>query len=188
MTLSIREGRILVASPSLMDPNFFRTVVLICRHDAEHGSFGLVLNRRTDVSLGKVLADEASERPEPIWVGGPVDAQCLWVVHRLGEIRSPGDEVMPGVYFGGDPPLLRRLMASQATDPDGHLFRFYAGYAGWGKGQLLQEIEEGAWHVVPAGSAVIFGEAGFLWNELLVRAMLPWDEGRARMFHQATQN
>jgi putative transcriptional regulator len=77
MSLGPAIGHVLVASPGLLDPNFFRTVVLLCRYDAQRGAVGLVLNRPTEVTIGKVLPQLADGRDEPLWVGGPVDARSL---------------------------------------------------------------------------------------------------------------
>lgn len=173
MALAPKAGRLLVATPGLLDPNFFRTVVLVCRHDDQQGTVGLVLNRPTEVYVGKVLPQIAAEREEPLWVGGPVDGRSLWVLHRRGDLEGLEDAVMDGVHFTHDPGVIRRLLASNGADVDGNMFRLFVGYAGWDVGQLEAELAEGAWHVVPTGPETLFGgESERLWHEMMLRSML----------------
>lgn len=176
MKQEVSDGVVLVASPRLMDPNFFRSVVLICRHSPEEGSMGLVLNRPTEVQAGKVLSqvEAARERHEPLWLGGPVDGRCLWILHRRGDLPDPGHEVLEGVYFTGEARVVERVLATNGGDPAGLDFRLFVGYAGWDAGQLDHEVEEGSWAVVPAGAGAVFTDApGSMWREMSVRAMIP---------------
>jgi len=138
-------GRLLVATPALTDPNFDRAVVLLLDHD-EEGSLGIVLNRPTPVDVGDVLepwADLAGE-PSVVFQGGPVSLDAA-----LGIAVIPGGEGPLGwrrvhgaiglVDLEAPPELLAAALGS---------LRIFAGYAGWGPGQLESELEEGAWYVV----------------------------------------
>jgi len=170
----LKPGRLLVASERLFDDNFHQTVVLLCRYDPELGALGIVVNRPTEIVVGGVLPKIAEGRVETLWVGGPVDAQSLWVVHRRGDLVDPGEPVIDGVWFGSSPYLIKRILATTAPDPDGALFRLFVGYAGWDVGQLEAELEEGAWNVVPTGSPTLFaGRPIRLWPEMKLRALLP---------------
>ncbi|MFD1831836.1 MULTISPECIES: YqgE/AlgH family protein [Streptomyces] len=143
--VSSLTGRLLVATPALTDPNFDRTVVLLLDHD-EEGSLGIVLNRPTPVDVGDVLEPWAALAGEPgvVFQGGPVSLDAA-----LGVAVIPGGEGPLGwrrvhgaiglVDLEAPPELLAAELGS---------LRIFAGYSGWGPGQLENELEEGAWYVV----------------------------------------
>ncbi len=143
--VSSLTGRLLVAAPALTDPNFDRAVVLLLDHD-EEGSLGVVLNRPTSVGVGDILASWAALTGEPdvVFQGGPVSLDSA-----LGVAVIPGDEGPLGwrrvhgaiglVDLEAPPELLGPALGS---------LRIFAGYAGWGPGQLEGELTEGAWFVV----------------------------------------
>ncbi|MEE1796663.1 YqgE/AlgH family protein [Streptomyces sp. BE308] len=143
--VSSLTGRLLVATPALADPNFDRAVVLLLDHD-EEGSLGVVLNRPTPVGVGDILASWAGLTGEPdvVFQGGPVSLDSA-----LGVAVIPGDEGPLGwrrvhgaiglVDLEAPPELLAAALGS---------LRIFAGYAGWGPGQLESELTGGAWYVV----------------------------------------
>ncbi|CAM5483557.1 YqgE/AlgH family protein [Streptomyces albus] len=143
--VSSLTGRLLVAAPALTDPNFDRAVVLLLDHD-EEGSLGVVLNRPTPVGVGDILASWAGLTGEPdvVFQGGPVSLDSA-----LGVAVIPGDEGPLGwrrvhgaiglVDLETPPELLGPALGS---------LRIFAGYAGWGPGQLEGELNESAWYVV----------------------------------------
>lgn len=165
-TTSLR-GRLLVSTPGLRDPNFDRTVVLVLEHD-EGGALGLVLNRASRTPVGEVLPawqDIASE-PDVVFVGGPVDpsaAICLGSC-RPGATSEAIQLVTPfvGVVdLDTDPALITHEVA---------YVRIFAGYAGWGAGQLDEEIESDGWFVVDALPGDAFSPMpGVLWPAVLRR-------------------
>jgi putative transcriptional regulator len=188
MELDIAVGRLLVASPVLMDPNFYRSVVLLCRYDPDVGTMGLVLNRPTQIQVGKVLPQVASGREEPLWVGGPVDARSLCTVHVRTDLRHAGEQILEGVHLATDSDLIRRILATTAPDEEGEVFRLFVGYAGWGEGQLEDEIAAGAWRIVPAVAGTIFnGSPLTLWQEMSLRSLLPGSKN-PRSIEQAWMN
>ncbi|CAM5539137.1 YqgE/AlgH family protein [Streptomyces atroolivaceus] len=169
--VSSLTGRLLVAAPALADPNFDRAVVLLLDHD-EEGSLGVVLNRPTPVGVGDILASWAGLTGEPdvVFQGGPVSLDsALGVAVIPGDegpsagsrIRSDGGEPSPGSRIrsdGGAPIGWRRVhgaicLVDLDAPPEllaaalGSL-RIFAGYAGWGPGQLEAELKDGAWYVV----------------------------------------
>jgi putative transcriptional regulator len=159
------RGQLLIASPSLLDPNFRRTVVLIAEH-TEEGAMGVVLNRPSDTAvneaapqLGTLIGDE-----EPVYVGGPVSPAGIVV---LAEFDDPGDAAMIVVDDVGFP--------SAEADFDAlavgvRRARAYAGHAGWGPGQLESELEEEAWIVEgPRREELFFEDAEALWAAVLAR-------------------
>jgi putative transcriptional regulator len=141
--------------PQLMDPNFRGTVVLITEHD-ESGSFGLVLNRPTDLAMHSLCDNLEMEwggpRDATVHWGGPVSPDHGWVLAgaRGAESLSLVD-VAPGIRFTSAPEDLRQL---SAEPPD--RMRVFLGFAGWGAGQLAEEIAAGAWLVAPASPEVVF--------------------------------
>lgn len=155
-------GSFLIAETELQDPNFFRTVVLIIHHNAE-GAFGLVVNRKSEVSLGDVL-DGVADSPAaalPVYVGGPVQNEYLFVLHNglPGEFCSEHIErVADGVFFEPSFGHVARFMASSeyAAAPVRPQIRVYAGYSGWSPGQLEEEIAEAAWLSLSARADIVF--------------------------------
>jgi putative transcriptional regulator len=158
-------GRLLVALPALDDPNFERTVVLLLDHD-EDGALGVVLNRASRVPIDEALEgwEELAARPPVVFGGGPVEPTA---VVALG--RTPV-HVVPE---GWEPLLERVRLVDVSVDPVGaevDEVRVFAGYAGWGPGQLEGEIEMGAWAAVDAEPDDVFtAEPDDLWARVLAR-------------------
>ncbi|WP_433547423.1 YqgE/AlgH family protein [Streptomyces sp. CA-294286] len=177
--VSSLTGRLLVATPALADPNFDRAVVLVIDHD-EAGSLGVVLNRPTAVGVDRILAPWAdlAGAPGVVFRGGPVaQDSALGVAVVPGAGRPPGARPHPG----GDAPLGWRRVhgAIGLVDLDappellaaalGSL-RIFAGYAGWGPGQLEEELGEGAWYAVDSEPGDVSSpEPEGLWRAVLRR-------------------
>ena len=164
---NLAKGRLLVAAPSLQDPNFFETVILLLNYD-EGGAFGLVINRPTPIRLAKLLPQiEALEgQTATAFLGGPVETNKMFVLIRADDPVEDADEVIAGVHVSASAELLEKLGAAE-----GKRFRGYAGYAGWGSGQLDAEVGEGAWHILPASAATVFDpNPGAIWQRLIDRA------------------
>ncbi len=160
-------GRLLVAEPLLGDPNFDRTVVLVIEH-TEEGALGLVLNRPTDVHVAEALPEWRNLVTEPavLHVGGPVEERSGWCLARaVDPTRLEGFVPVLGdlglLDLGTDPDQL----AGVVTD-----CRVYAGYSGWGGGQLDHELAAEAWYVVDAVPDDPFVQDGpELWRRILAR-------------------
>ncbi len=154
-------GQLLIASPHLADPNFRQTVVLMIRGD-EGGTLGLILNRESDKRVGELweaIFKQGCETREILRVGGPVFGP-LMVLHTRRELAEL--EVLPGLYFSTDKDHLAALI-ERNLEP----FHFFVGNAGWGKKQLAEEIEQGAWLLVPATLELVFGDTSELWKRSL---------------------
>jgi putative transcriptional regulator len=167
-------GRLLVATPLLGDPNFRRTVVLVVEDEPEEGTLGVVLNRPTEVPVGRVLEPwtDLVSQPSVVFQGGPVSPNSA-----LGLASVPGGEEPVGWRALDGTALKSRLGLVDLDTPPQLLaggidsFRVFAGYAGWGPGQVQAEIDEGAWYVVPAEPADAFAaEPERLWPAVLRRS------------------
>lgn len=156
--VSSLTGRLLVATPALADPNFDRAVVLLLDHD-EEGSLGVVLNRPTPVDVAEILEGwgELAGAPGVVFQGGPVSLDSALGVAVIPGEEGPASGVRSRGGRGG-PIGWRRVhgaigLVDLDTPPEllapalGSL-RIFAGYAGWGPGQLEDELVEGAWYVV----------------------------------------
>ncbi|WP_274559114.1 YqgE/AlgH family protein [Streptomyces spiramyceticus] len=165
--VSSLTGRLLVATPALADPNFDRAVVLLIDHD-EEGSLGVVLNRPTPVGVRDILLPWAALAGDPdvVFQGGPVSLDSA-----LGVAVIPGDEGPLGwrrvygaiglVDLEAPPELLAAALGS---------LRIFAGYSGWGPGQLENELREGAWYVVESEPGDVSSpEPESLWRAVLRR-------------------
>jgi len=164
----MRPGTLLISQPFLGDPNFERSVVLLCRDAPADGSFGLVLNRLTTLTLGDVLdlpAPALGAAGLPLYVGGPVEPNTLHYVHRRADL--PGAQALgQDVYWGGDFEALLGLLARGAAGPAD--VRLFAGYSGWSAGQLAGEMQGGSWIRQPASAGKVFTLASdAFWRDIL---------------------
>ncbi len=145
-------GILLIADPFLKDPNFLRTVVFLCEHKDE-GSFGFVLNRMFENTLDE-LVPELEGYKIPVYYGGPVQLNSVHFLHQYPELIPGGQEVLKGIFWGGDFDLVIELIKEGSIDLK--KIRFYIGYSGWGEGQLSGEIKEKTWLTVKATKRLIF--------------------------------
>ena len=158
MTVSLRS-RLLVASPSLTDPNFYRAVVLLLDHD-DDGALGVVLNRPTEVSVGEPLPgwDLLAADPAVVFSGGPVQPVTAVGIGRTADGVGTLD-------LNQDP-----LEAAREVEA----VRVFSGYAGWSPGQLEGEIDEGSWIVVDGRpDDVMCEQPDALWEQVLERQPPP---------------
>ena len=158
--MSTLSGKLLIAAPRMSDPNFGRSVVLVIHHERD-GAFGLVLNRPGGQRLAAVWEETVQEPcplDAPLYIGGPVEGP-LMALHT-DRHRSEKD-VAPGVHFARDKDHLLALVA-EAHQP----LRVFAGYSGWGRGQLEQELERGDWTVTTATAPLVFGDEAAMWRRV----------------------
>lgn len=159
---------LLLSMPQMQDPNFARTVVLLCEYGGD-GAFGLVLNRPTDMPAREMVRLEpplGAGNDLPLFVGGPVQPDRGWI---LTAERPPGDEyqtVQPGLFLSSSPELLREVLQQR---PAGRA-RVIAGYAGWGPGQLDEELAQSAWLIASVQLDLIFDvEPSAMWETAIRR-------------------
>jgi putative transcriptional regulator len=164
------KGQLLVAGPGLVDPNFRRTVVLVGEH-SEEGALGVVLNRASEATVDEAVPELADlvGGLDAVHVGGPVQPSAIVVLADFAEPDRAASLVLGSVGF-----------LPSEVDPDelGELrrARVFAGYAGWGPGQLDEELEEGSWIVEPALPQDVFtGDPDDLWSDVLRRKGGPFE-------------
>jgi putative transcriptional regulator len=159
------RGQLLIAIPPLLDPNFWRTVVLVVEHN-EEGALGLVLNRPAEATVaGAVPALETLlDGEQPLFVGGPVAPSGVIVLARF---EDPSESAL--IAFD-DVGLLAAGEEHEPTDAGLRASRAFVGHAGWGPGQLESELERGDWILERATPSDAFTERpGQLWSEVLTR-------------------
>lgn len=155
------QGRALVASPYLTDPNFLRSVVYILRHD-EEGAIGLVLNRPTETSVGHLLEqllDHPVKNDWPIFCGGPVDGPLMLLQECLTE-----DESTRMVYVASDQSRITEICGNHVQGPGHDRYRVFDGYSGWGPGQLDAELRCGGWLLWDIQPDQLFEDPEELWQ------------------------
>jgi len=179
MSSSSLAPALLLSMPQLVDPNFNRTVVLLCQH-SDRGAFGLVVNRPLKTSgpvVVEVRADTGAAEPRTVrsgeaelqmWVGGPVEPQRSWIL--VADDEDAAEEarvrIADGLYLSTSPELLQRLMGPHPPART----RFIVGYSGWGPGQLDAEIQESAWLISDVDRELIFNTpADRLWEAAIRR-------------------
>jgi putative transcriptional regulator len=146
---------LLVSMPQMNDPNFARTVVLLCDY-TEEGAFGLVINRQMSEPAWQMIKTTPPIRVDPdlrLWLGGPVDLQRTWVLTNTAQ--GPDDEqreISPGVVLSISQELTLQLLQAPPTPSA----RVIVGYAGWGPGQLDKELAASAWLTIDVDAALIF--------------------------------
>jgi putative transcriptional regulator len=175
----LRAGQLLVATAQLVDPNFAETVVLLLDAD-ENGALGVVLNRPSTVPVSDVLEPWAPvvAQPDVLFQGGPVSVEGALAVGRL---RSSDDAPVGYREVTDDIGVIDLDTPVELIDGSLAGLRIYAGYAGWGAGQLEGEVEEGSWYVVPSLPPDCFRDDTVgLWRDVLRRqpGELAWHSTR----------
>ena len=153
-------GKLLVASPRLNDPNFSRTVVLLVEHD-RGGALGLVLNRPGNESLDAMwedLVDGACPHDLAVMVGGPLEGPLL-ALHADSALAERG--IVPGVFLA----MRKDFIVSLVVDGSRPL-RVFAGYSGWGSGQLEAEVAADDWTIAEATSELVFADTHSMWQRV----------------------
>jgi putative transcriptional regulator len=158
------RGKLLVASPSLVDPNFARTVVFITEH-GEEGAMGIVLNRPSETAVDAVvppLAEIAGS--EPVYVGGPVQPEAIVLLADFTDPEAAAWIIVADVGLASADVDLEDLAAAVRRG------RVYAGYSGWGPGQLEAEMEIDSWIAEPPLPKELFpDDPATLWSDVLAR-------------------
>lgn len=157
-------GSLLISEPLLDDKYFSRSAILVLDEPQDGGHFGLILNKSTDMTLQNLMPEWEGGSRIPIFCGGPVDLQRMFLLHTLGEELGSKTEVLPGIYVGAD---LDKIIdyVDRGEEIDGKL-RFFLGYCGWSPGQLAGEINRKSWAVnaLPQCHNLLKGEGLDYWS------------------------
>jgi putative transcriptional regulator len=163
---NLAVGKLLVASRGLVDPSFAKTVILLV-HSDDQGLVGLILNRRTDLALSRVLEGlpGAKDRSDPAYLGGPVEVPAVTALLQSSTKVEGADHIFSEVYLISTKTLFEQTLA---TRPDPQVFHVYLGYAGWTNDQLRKEMELGSWFIFPADIGTVFNsDPGSLWPQMI---------------------
>ena len=163
---------LLLAMPQLVDPNFNRSVVLLCKHN-EDGALGLIVNRPL-ITTGRVTVNldppVSTDRELQVWIGGPVDPERTWIL--VGHDPDEQDaapapmRIADSLYLSTSPNLLRKLL-EPAPPP---LLRLIVGYSGWGPGQLEAELQSSSWLMSDVDRDLVFNTpADRMWESAIRR-------------------
>ncbi|WP_258099850.1 YqgE/AlgH family protein [Marinoscillum pacificum] len=159
------KGDLLISEPYLPDPNFERTVILLCEHD-ENGSFGFVLNKPSNSGLSELI-EEAEGFDSTVYVGGPVQQNTLHFLHKSPNKLASDKEIVNGVYWGVDFDNLLTSINTKVVDEND--LKFFIGYSGWSDGQLLDELKAKSWIVYKKATPELVFDMNpeELWREAL---------------------
>lgn len=162
-TITVTNGSLLIAEPFLGDKNFERSVVLVCEHNQE-GTFGLVLNQKTNLHLSDVIEDVYADYP--LFVGGPVQQNTLHYLHRRPDLIDESIQISAGLYWSGNFEQIKQSV-NLGVMPESDI-RFFVGYSGWSEGQLDNELSEKAWIISQTTPAFLFNTpADEFWRGIL---------------------
>lgn len=158
------SGSLLLSEPLLDDKYFSRSAILVLDEPEDGGHFGLILNKKTEMTLKDLMPDWEEGINIPIYCGGPVDLQRMFLLHTLGEKLGSNCEVLPGIFVGADLDKIIEYIES-GGEVDGKL-RFFLGYCGWSPGQLAAEIEGKSWAVnsLPQSPNLLKGNGVNYWT------------------------
>ena len=160
----LRKGKILLAEPFMLDPNFKQAVILLCEHE-NNGSLGFILNKSLNMPVSDLIADFPDFEAEAFY-GGPVQTDTIHYIHNVGDLLEGSQMVSQGVYWGGDFEKLKFLIQTRLIDVTN--IRFFVGYSGWSPGQLSEEMELHSWILADMDSNYAFKKnERLLWQEIL---------------------
>ncbi len=162
-TLKPVKGRLLIAEPILPDVIFSRSVVFIV-DDTGNKHSGLILNKAAGVKLGKVLP-ELKDADFEVHLGGPVETERLFYLHSYGDLIKGAVKVTDNLWWGGEFSSVKEMLKAGVLKPD--KIMFFLGYSGWTEGQLIDELDDGAWLVADIPEGFVFSESGSQWSRSL---------------------
>jgi putative transcriptional regulator len=162
--ISPAQGKFLLAEPFLDDPYFKRSVIYLVEHN-EKGSLGFILNKPIDLKINNALVGFPDYK-ESLYLGGPVQRDQLYFLHRLGSKVPDSIEIGEGIFWGGDFDTVKEMIENKTIRPDE--IRFFVGYAGWTTSQLDNEITSKSWIVAPAKPEDVFNhDTKHLWSSVM---------------------
>jgi putative transcriptional regulator len=162
---AITAGQLLLSEPFMFDENFKRTVVLVCEHNEENGTVGLILNKPIELRLNDLVEDFPLFDTK-VFLGGPVGTDTLQFLHSMGDKIEDSLLLSNGLYWGGNFEQMKIMLSTGDIQEDE--IKFFLGYSGWSPGQLLQEMKVNSWIISPANKEHIFKtDYNHLWKEVM---------------------
>jgi putative transcriptional regulator len=160
----LQAGTILIADPFLKDPNFLRTVILLCEHKAE-GSVGFVLNRKLEYVISDLMNDlEGCDFP--VFYGGPVQQNTIHFLHRRPGLITGGEKIRDEIYWGGEFEEVVSLIQNNKLSPQD--IRLFLGYSGWGENQVEDELKEKTWLTTYSSPELVFADdVNLIWKDAI---------------------
>lgn len=141
MSTTIKEGDLLLSEPFMPEPKFSRAGILLCKHN-EEGSLGFIINKPIKMAITDLIKD-FPEFDSEVYYGGPVATDSLQFLHTKGDILDGSEQIIDGLWWGGEFEKLKFLINSGLITPKD--IRFFLGYSGWSRGQLKSEMEVNSW-------------------------------------------
>lgn len=168
VSIDPEAGQMLIAGPMIGDINFSRTAVIILDRTEKEGHLGLVMNRRTDATLDMCLDNWPGSENISLYIGGPVELDRMFILHKLGAVIDDSFEIAPGLFTGGKSGQLKDYIASGAQTEG--LIRFFMGYSGWTEEQLSAEILDHTWavNINPDIKTVLIGSGQEYWRREVI--------------------
>lgn len=161
---SVGTGKLLLAEPFMVDPNFRRATVYVCEHN-EEGSIGFILNKPLQMRVDELIED-FPEFEQEVFFGGPVQTDTIHYIHKVGDLLEESIEITPGIYWGGDFEKLKFLIHSKLIQTRD--IRFFVGYSGWSEGQLEDEMNYGSWVIADMDPNYLFNSIPEnLWSQAM---------------------
>ena len=148
--LKMKKGRLLISVPSMEDANFFRSVILVAVHN-KNETVGFILNQPTKIKVHHLI-ENFPKSNFPIYIGGPVERNSLHYIHTIGAKIEGAQEITKDLYWGGDFEIVKRMVNNKEVDNNN--IRFFAGYSGWAKHQLISEIKQNSWITSPSNKDI----------------------------------
>jgi len=168
-TEDLAVGKLLVTPRDAPDPAFAESVILMVHYDHE-SAVGLMINRRTTIPLSRALRNlkGAAQRSDPVYIGGPVETGAAMALFRSDSKPDSGVRVLERIYLIPSQPALESALAGGKSADD---LRIYAGYCGWGPGQLDNETHLGAWYILDGTAGLVFDpNPDTVWSRLISRS------------------
>lgn len=164
MKQDIKKGDLLIADPFLKDPNFLRTVVLLCDHQPD-GTIGFVINRKFNKTVGELIS-QLETCLFPVYYGGPVQTDTVHFLHNCPDMIPDGILIGNGIWWGGDFDIAAASLRN--GDLEQSRIRFYIGYSGWGEKQLEGEMKEKTWLTTAGTTDLVFHKnVSLIWQDSL---------------------
>jgi len=160
----IIRGKVLLAEPFMLDANFKRSVVLMCEHE-DDGSIGFILNKSLKMKINELISG-FPDIDSIVCYGGPVQTDTIHYIHNAGHLLEDSQEIMPGVFWGGDFEKLKVLITNELISKEN--IRFFIGYSGWSESQLKEELKLGSWVLADMNLNYLFkGVEKKLWSKVM---------------------